>query len=194
SVVVVPAAREAVASRREERRMAEDRRGSVHPRAAGARRPRTRRARPTAARVVHEALEPGRPANKRTLPRRATFDLTGLPPTIEEVEAFEKDTSPEAFGTVVDRLLASPRYGEAWGRHWLDVARYAEDDPRSLDPMNRGYNPYPNAYLYLDWVVRAFNDDLPYDRFVQAQLAADLLDEKDRVRALPALGFLGDGP
>ena len=86
------------------------------------------------------------------------------------------------FAKVVDRLLASPRYGEAWGRHWLDVARYAEDDPRSLDPMQRGYNPYPNAYLYRDWVVKAFNDDMPYDRFVKAQLAADQMDEH-RARA-----------
>jgi cytochrome c553 len=146
------------------------------------------------ARLEREGLQPVHPADRRTLIRRAAFDLTGLPPTMEEVEAFEKDTSPDAFAKVVDRLLASPRYGEAWGRHWLDVARYAEDDPRSLDPMGRGYNPYPNAYLYRDWVVRAFNDDLPYDRFVKAQLAADLFDEKDRVRALPALGFLGGGP
>jgi len=101
-------------------------------------------------RLEREGLEPVRPADRRTLIRRATFDLTGLPPTMEEVEAFEKDTSPDAFAKVVDRLLASPRYGEAWGRHWLDVARYAEDDPRSLDPMGRGYNPYPNAYLYRD--------------------------------------------
>jgi cytochrome c553 len=146
------------------------------------------------ARLEREGLEPVRPADKRTLIRRATFDLTGLPPSMDEVEAFERDTAPDAFAKVVDRLLASPHYGEAWGRHWLDVARYGEDDPRSLDPMNRGYNPYPNAYLYRDWVVRAFNDDLPYDRFVRAQLAADLFDEKDRVRALPALGFLGGGP
>src|SRR4051812_9979653 len=134
------------------------------------------------------------PADRRTLLRRATYDLTGLPPTADEVEAFEKDTSPDAFAKVVERLLASPRYGEAWGRHWLDVARYAEDDPRSLDPMGRGYNPYPNAYLYRDWVVRAFNNDMPYDQFVRAQLAADLMDEKVRVRMLPALGFLGVGP
>jgi hypothetical protein len=146
------------------------------------------------ARLEREGLDPVRPADRRTLIRRATFDLTGLPPTMEEIEAFEKDTSPDAFAKVVDRLLASPRYGEAWGRHWLDVARYAEDDPRSLDPMGRGYNPYPNAYLYRDWVVRAFNDDLSYDRFVKSQLAADLFEEKDRVRALPALGFLGGGP
>jgi hypothetical protein len=94
----------------------------------------------------------------------------------------------------VDRLLASPQYGERWGRFWLDVARYGEDDYRSLDPMRRGFNPYPNAYLYRDWVVKAFNDDLPYDQFVKAQLAADLMDEKSRVAMTPALGFLGLGP
>jgi len=145
-------------------------------------------------RLEREGLEPVRPADRRTLIRRATLDLTGLPPTPDEVDAFVADSSSDAFAKVVDRLLASPRYGEAWGRHWLDVARYAEDDPRSLDPMNRGYNPYPNAYLYRDWVVKAFNDDLPYEQFVRAQLAADQMDEKVRVRMLPALGFLGLGP
>ena len=77
---------------------------------------------------------------------------------------------------------------------WLDVARYGEDDYRSLDPKGRGYNPYPNAYLYRDWVMKAFNDDLPYDQFVRAQLAADLIDDGSKVRNLPALGFLGLGP
>ena len=123
-----------------------------------------------------------------------TIGLTGLPPTPEETDAFVADNSPEAFETVVDRLLASPRYGETWGRMWLDVARYGEDDYRSLDPMGRGFNPYPNAHLYRDWVIRAFNDDLPYDQFVTAQLAADLLPPAERVRHLPALGFLGLGP
>lgn len=146
------------------------------------------------ARLEKEGLEPVKPADRRTLVRRATLDLTGLPPTAEEVDAFVADTAPDAFAKVVDRLLASPRYGEAWGRHWLDVARYAEDDPRSLDPMQRGYNPYPSAYLYRDWVVKAFNDDLPYDTFVKAQIAADLMDAKSRARMLPALGFLGVGP
>jgi cytochrome c553 len=146
------------------------------------------------ARLEREGLEPVAPADRRTLIRRATFDLTGLPPAPADVDAFVADTAPDAFSKVVDRLLASPRYGEAWGRHWLDVARYAEDDPRSLDPMGRGYSPYPNAYLYRDWVVRAFNDDMPYDAFVKAQLAADTMDEKIRVRMLPALGFLGIGP
>jgi cytochrome c553 len=144
--------------------------------------------------LEREGLSPVATADKRTLIRRATLDLTGVPATVEEIEAFQKDDSPDAFEKVVDRLLASPRYGETWGRLWLDVARYAEDDPRSLDPMGRGYAPYPNAYLYRDWVIKAFNDDLPFDQFVKAQIAADHLDEKSRARHLPALGFLGLGP
>ena len=146
------------------------------------------------ARLEREGLTPVATADKRTLIRRATLDLTGLPATAEEIEAFEKDTAEDAFARVVDRLLESPRYGETWGRLWLDVARYGEDDPRSLDPMGRGYSPYPNAHLYRDWVIKAFNDDLPYDQFVRAQLAADHLDEKQRLRHLPALGLLGLGP
>ena len=146
------------------------------------------------ARLEREGLAPVGTASKRTLIRRATMDLTGLPATAEEIDAFDKDDTPGAFARVVDRLLASPRYGETWGRLWLDVARYGEDDPRSLDPMGRGYSPYPNAYLYRDWVIKALNDDLPYDQFVKAQIAADHMDEKVRVRHLPALGFLGLGP
>jgi hypothetical protein len=146
------------------------------------------------ARLEKEALIPAHAADRRTLIRRATLDLTGLPATPEEVEAFEKDKSPDAFAKVVDRLLASPHYGERWARMWLDVARYAEDDYRSLDPMGRGYAPYENAYVYRDWVVKAFNDDMPYDQFVKAQVAADLMDEKISVRMLPGLGFLGQGP
>src|SRR5438034_1282576 len=145
------------------------------------------------AKLEEKGIQPALPASKLTLLRRATYDLTGLPPTPQEIDAFLADKSKDAFAKVVDRLLASPQFGENWGRHWLDVARYGEDDYRSLDPMGRGYNPYPNAYLYRDWVVKAFNDDLPYDQFVKAQLAADLLDEKIRVRMLPALGFLGLG-
>ena len=146
------------------------------------------------ARLEREGLKPVGAADKRTLIRRATLDLTGLTATAEEIEAFDKDSSPDAFEKVVDRLLDSPRYGETWGRFWLDVARYGEDDPRSLDPMGRGYAPYPNAYLYRDWVIKAFNDDLPYDQFIRAQLAADHLDERQRIRHLPALGLLGLGP
>ena len=147
------------------------------------------------ARLEKDGLSPVRAADKLTLIRRATLDLIGLPPTPEEIDAFEKDAAPDAFAKVVDRLLASPQYGEAWGRMWLDVARYGEDDYRSLDPKRRGFNPYPNAYLYRDWVIKAFNDDLPYDQFVRAQLAGDLLgDDRARARTLPALGFLGLGP
>lgn len=146
------------------------------------------------ARLERDGLRPVAPADKLTLIRRVTLDLTGVPPTPEEVDAFERDSSPAAFSKVVDRLLASPRYGETWGRMWLDVARYGEDDYRSLDPQRRGMNPYPNAYLYRDWVIKAMNDDLPYDQFVTAQLAADQFEPAERVRHLPALGFLGLGP
>ena len=156
--------------------------------------PRTGIDRFVLAKLEQEGLKPVAAADKLTLIRRATLDLTGLPPTPEEVDSFVADTSAGAFDAVIDRLLASPRYGEKWGRMWLDVARYGEDDYRSLDPMGRGLNPYPNAHLYRDWVIRAFNDDLPFDQFVTAQLAGDLLDGPDRVRHLPALGFLGLGP
>ncbi|MBK5254643.1 MAG: DUF1549 domain-containing protein, partial [Vicinamibacteria bacterium] len=145
-------------------------------------------------RLEGEGMRPVAAADKLTLLRRVTLNLTGLPPTPEEVDAFDKDTAPNALATVVDRLLASPQYGESWGRMWLDVARYGEDDYRSLDPKRRGMNPYPNAYLYRDWVIKAFNDDLPYDQFVTAQLAADQFEPAQRVRNLPALGFLGLGP
>ncbi len=146
------------------------------------------------ARLEKEGLKPVAAASKRDLIRRATLDLTGLPATYEEIQAFEKDTSPNAFAKVVDRLLASPKYGERWGRVWLDVARYAEDDYRSLNPNPKGYRPYPSAYQYRDWVVQSFNDDLPFDRFVKAQIAGDLVEPKDRPKMLPATGFLGLGP
>jgi hypothetical protein len=113
------------------------------------------------ARLEARGLQPSRPADRHALLRRATFDLTGLPPTPEEIDAFVKDDSPEAFARVVDRLLESRAFGERWGRHWLDGVRFATDIDKSG--------------LYRDWVVRAFNADLPYDRFVQLQLAGDLL-------------------
>lgn len=146
------------------------------------------------ARLEKENLQPAKFASRRDLIRRASLDLTGLPPAPDEIEAFEKDPREDAFTKVVDRLLASPHYGERWGRMWLDVARYGEDDYRSLDPMRRGYNPYPNAYLYRDWVVQAFNDDLPYSQFVKDQIAGDLLDQKERYRTIAATGFFGLGP
>ena len=139
-------------------------------------------------------LEPLPPADRRQLIRRATFDLTGLPPTPEEVEAFVDDPSPDAFEKVVERLLASPHYGERWGRHWLDVARYGEDDTRGLAPGGSGRERYPSAYVQRDWVVDAFNRDMPWDDFVRAQLAGDLLEEPEREPAIGGLGFLGGGP
>src|ERR1700730_12940243 len=146
------------------------------------------------AKLETQRIPPASAADRRTLIRRATFDLTGLPPTPAEIEAFEKDKSPKAFEKVVDRLLASRRYGERWGRHWLDVARYAEDDVRGLDPKGRGYMPFHGAYVYRDWVIKAFNDDLPYDQFVRMQLAGDLLSGQNPREVLPATTFLGGGP
>lgn len=128
-------------------------------------------------------------ADKRTLIRRATFDLIGLPPTPDEIEAFVADKSPDAFDKVVERLLASPRYGERWGRFWLDLARYSDGKIGT-----RTDAPYPNAFRYRDWVIQAFNDDLPYDQFVRAQLAADHLPEGKREDHLAALGFLALSP
>src|ERR1700730_7714513 len=146
------------------------------------------------AKLEAQGILPAPAADRRTLIRRATFDLTGLPPTPGEIAAFEGDKSRHAFEKVVDRLLASPRYGERWGRHWLDVARYAEDDVRGLDPKRRGYMPFRGAYVYRDWVIKAFNDDLPYDRFVRMQLAGDLLGGQNLQDVLPATAFLGAGP
>ncbi len=117
-------------------------------------------------------LLPAPPADKRTLIRRATLDLHGLPPTPEEVDAFVADNSPHALAKLVDRLLSSPRYGERWGRHWLDVARYA--DSNGLDENLA----FANAYRYRDYVIAAFNKDKPYDWFVQEQIAGDLLGRK----------------
>ena len=139
-------------------------------------------------------LEPLPPTDRRQLVRRATFDLTGLPPTPEDVEAFVNDASPDAFEKVLERLLASPHYGERWGRHWLDVARYGEDDTRGLARDGSGRERYPSAYVQRDWVVDAFNRDMPWDDFVRAQLAGDLLEEPERSRAIGGLGFLGGGP
>jgi mono/diheme cytochrome c family protein len=134
-------------------------------------------------------LQPSPPADRRTLIRRLTYDLTGLPPTIAEVDAFLKDTSPTAVATVVDRLLASPAYGERWGRHWLDLARYGDTKGYVFTEERR----YPYSYTYRDYVIRAFNDDLPYDRFLMEQLAADQLPPTEDNRALAGLGFLTVG-
>ena len=146
------------------------------------------------AKLEAKGLKPSAQADRRTLIRRATLDLIGLPPTPEEVQAFEQDKDPKAYEILVDRLLASPRYGERWGRHWLDVARYADDDIRGLDPRGRGYMPLDGAYVYRDWVVKAMNTDIPYDRFVKMQLAGDLLEKKPTPDDLEATSFLGEGP
>lgn len=138
------------------------------------------------AKLQAAGVEPAPRADKRTLIRRATFDLTGLPPTTAEVEAFEKDNSPDAFARVVDRLLASPRYGERWARHWLDVARYADSKGYVFQEERR----YPYSYTYRDWVIQAINDDLPYDQFLIQQLAADQVVTKEDSRPLAAMGFL----
>jgi hypothetical protein len=142
------------------------------------------------AKLHEQHLTPNGPVSKRELIRRATFDLTGLPPPPDEVDAFLHDDSPRAFATVIDRLLASPAYGERWGRHWLDVARYAEDQAHTF-----AVKPYGEAWRYRDWVIAAFNADVPYDRFVKLQIAADLMDlpEDQRRQHLPALGFFGLG-
>ncbi len=116
-------------------------------------------------------LTPNSEASRRTLLRRASFDLIGLPPTPAEVAAFEADTDPEAYEHVVERLLSSPHFGERWGRHWLDLVRYAETKGHEFDYL------IANAWQYRDYVIRAFNQDVPYDRFVREHLAGDLLPE-----------------
>jgi len=141
-------------------------------------------------RLEAAGLKPVRDAEQATLLRRVTFDLTGLPPASADVDAFLNDSSPNAFEKVVDRLLASPQFGERWGRHWLDVARYAESTGPSRNI------PYPHAWRYRDYVINALNADVPFDRFVTEQIAGDLLaaetpDERDRL--LTATGFLALG-
>jgi hypothetical protein len=138
------------------------------------------------AQLEEHGLEPAPAADRRTLIRRASLDLIGLPPTPEDVEAFVSDGAADAWEKVIDRLLASPRYGERWGRHWLDVARYADTKGYVFQEERR----YPFAYTYRDYVIRAFNDDLPYDQFIVQQIAADRLPPGDDKRPLAAMGFL----
>ncbi len=128
-----------------------------------------------------------KPASKEALIRRATYDLIGLPPTVEEIDAFLADNSPNAYEKVLDRLLASPHYGERWGRHWLDLARFAESDGFEYDAVR------PHAWRYRDYVIRSFNSDLPYDRFIREQIAGDELWPED-ADALIATGFNLLGP
>jgi len=149
------------------------------------------------AKMLDAGIKPAAQADRRALIRRATYDLTGVPPTPEEVEAFEKDKSPKAYENLVDRLLASPKYGERWGRHWLDVARYAEDDVRGLDPKGRGYMPFDGAYRYRDWVIKSVNSDMPYDLFLRLQIAGDKIPAKTKQEQedyLTATSYLGAGP
>jgi hypothetical protein len=141
--------------------------------------------------LAKKKLAPAPPTDKRTLLRRLSFDLTGLPPTPQEMETFLADNSPTAYTKQIDRLLASPRFGERWGRHWLDIARYA--DSNGLDE-NLAHG---NAYIYRDWVIEAHNRDLPYNEFIRQQIAGDLMptqDEEEQNRRLIATGFLTLGP
>ncbi len=147
------------------------------------------------ARLEEKSLHPAPPAARTTLLRRVTFDVTGLPPTEKEIADFLADNSPGAYEKVVDRLLASPRYGERWGRHWLDVARYADSTGNDED------HRYPYAWRYRDYVIDAFNHDMPYDQFVREQIAGDLLPARApgnngatfNDRGVVATGFLALG-
>ena len=139
------------------------------------------------AKIESKGLRPAPQASRRTLIRRLYFDLIGLPPRPEDVEAFLKDSSPDAYRKLVDRLLDSEHYGERWGRHWLDVARYADSDGYEYDALR------PNSWRYRDYVIRAFNRDKPYDRFIREQLAGDELPDRD-YDSLTGLGFCRNGP
>ena len=132
--------------------------------------------------LEENGLRPSPEADRPTLLRRLTFDLTGLPPTPAELDSFLADRSPDAYEAVVDRLLASPRYGERWAQHWLDLARYADSDGFEFDQAR------PDAWRYRDWVVAALNRDLPYDQFVRYQLAGDEVAPDDP-EAFIATGF-----
>ena len=138
-------------------------------------------------RLESEGLDPNEAAGKAKLIRRLYFDLIGIPPSADQIDAFVRNSSPEAYERLVDGLLKSPHFGERWARHWLDAARYADSAGYEED------RPRPNAYHYRDFVIRAFNDDMPYDRFLQLQLAGDLL-EPDKPELITATGFLTAGP
>ena len=140
----------------------------------------------TLASIEEAGLHPAKVADRATLIRRLTFDLTGLPPTPEEVQEFVANESPEAYKELVERLLASPHYGEKWGRMWLDLARYTDFTASWLKQPGE-------AHFYRDWVVQAFNADMPYDEFVHRQLATDLMEETGP-EDLPALGFISLSP
>jgi mono/diheme cytochrome c family protein len=139
------------------------------------------------AKLKEKGLQPSPEADRRTLIRRLSFDLIGLPPTLDEIDSFVKDSSPNAYEKLVDRLLASPHHGERWARHWLDVVHFGETHGYDKD------KPRPNAWPYRDYVIRAFNSDKPYTRFVQEQIAGDVLFP-GTVDGIEALGFLAAGP
>jgi hypothetical protein len=141
------------------------------------------------AKLEQKNLKPSPMADAATLVRRAYVNLVGFKPAFAEVQAFVEDKSPDAYEKVIDRLMASPQYGERWGRHWLDVARFAEDNPTS-EATNQ---PYPFAWRYRDWVIEVINKDVPYDKFVKLQLAADLMSGTPR-DDMRALGYLGAAP
>jgi Protein of unknown function (DUF1553)/Protein of unknown function (DUF1549)/Planctomycete cytochrome C len=140
------------------------------------------------AKLAEKGLTPSPEADARTLIRRAYADVIGLKPTYDEVEAYANDTSPTKYETLVARLLASPQYGERWARYWLDVVRYGEDNPGNITNP-----PYPHAWRYRDWVIESLNKDVPYDRFVTLQLAADLMPGTSR-SDMRALGIIALGP
>ena len=139
------------------------------------------------AKLRHQHLEPSPEADRRTLIRRLTYDLHGLPPTPAEIDAFAADPAPDAYERLVDRLLASPRYGERWGRHWLDIVHYGDTHGYDKD------KPRPNAWPYRDYVIQAFNADKPYRRFIEEQLAGDVLFPDDP-QGVVATGFVVSGP
>ncbi len=134
------------------------------------------------ARLEREGVEPSPEADRRTLIRRLSLDLIGLPPTPEQVRRFVEDQSPNTYERLVDSLLASPQFGERWARHWLDLARYADTSGYQID------RPRPYAWLFRDWVIHSFNDDLPFDQFTIEQLAGDLLPEST-IEQKTAAGF-----
>ncbi|MBI3864797.1 MAG: PSD1 domain-containing protein [Planctomycetia bacterium] len=139
------------------------------------------------AKLAEKGLSPSPAADKRTLLRRVMFDLVGLPPTPAETADFLADDAPDAYERLVDRLLASPQFGERWARHWMDIVHYAETHGNDQD------RPRPNSWPYRDYLIRSFNDDKPYDRFVEEQLAGDVLYPDD-AQAIVAMGFLATGP
>jgi cytochrome c553 len=140
-------------------------------------------------RLESEGLEPVLEADRRTYIRRAYFDLIGLPPSEAEISDFVSDVRADAYEVLIDRLLASPQYGERWSRHWLDIARYGEDQAHTFQARS-----YPSGFRYRDWIIHSLNRDLPIDDFLVRQIAGDLLPGDDRQEHLPALGYFSLGP